>query len=346
MPFIRNTWHVIAWSHEVPAGALFARRIAGESIVLFRRADGSVAALENKCPHRHAPLALGRLEGDCVRCMYHGIRFDADGRCVEVPGQTATPAALRVRAFPVVERKNWIWVWAGDPARADASQIVDTFSLDSPGWRYRPAYLHYHAHHLLIADNVLDFSHLSYVHEKTLGGSAAIAGTRAQVEKLPNGVHIHREVKNTDASPLHRKLGMSGGEVDRWWTYDYTLPGVLSLDSGVRPSNGAPGKALHFHSFQAIVPESETTSHYFFMQAHDFDLDDANLTESLHHGVVAAFLEDKAMIEAQAKLISETPPAPMIGLPMDAALTQYRRVYEAAVAAESKPASPTAATRD
>ncbi len=103
----------------------------------------------------------------------------------------------------------------------------------------------------------------------------------------------------------------------------------------MRPSNGAPGKQLHFHSFQAIVPESETTSHYFFMQAHDFDLDDAQLTASLHQGVLAAFLEDKAMIESQAKLISETPPAPMIGLPMDAALTQYRRLYEAALAADA-----------
>jgi len=329
---MRNCWYVLAWSHEVAPGALFARRVAGESLVVYRRADGSVAALENRCPHRHAPLAMGRLEGDDLRCMYHGIKFDAEGRCIEVPGQGATPSALCVRSFPVVERKRWIWVWTGDAAAADAALIPDTFSLDSPRWRYEPAYLHYQANHLLIADNVLDFSHLSYVHEKTLGGTAAIANARPQVEKLPNGVHIHREVKNTAPSPLHQRLGMPAGEVDRWWTYDYLLPGVLLLDSGVRPSNGAPGKQLHFHSCQAIVPESETTSHYYFMQAHDFDLDDGALTHSLHEGVVAAFHEDKAMIEAQARLIAESAPAPMIGLPMDAALTLYRRLHDAALA--------------
>jgi vanillate O-demethylase monooxygenase subunit len=147
-------------------------------------------------------------------------------------------------------------------------------------------------------------------------------------------VHIHREVRNTAPSPLHQRLAMPPGEVDRWWTYDYTLPGILKLDSGVRPANGASGKQLHFHSCQAIVPESETTSHYFFMQAHDFDLDDARLTHSLYEGVLAAFHEDKAMIEAQARLIEESPPTQMIGLSMDAALTRYRRLYDAALAAE------------
>jgi phenylpropionate dioxygenase-like ring-hydroxylating dioxygenase large terminal subunit len=329
--FITNAWYVAAWDHEVPRGTLFNRRIIGESLLLYRRGDGTLVALDNRCPHRHAPLHLGRLEDDCVRCMYHGLKFDAQGHCIEVPGQNAKPAALRVRSYPVIEKQRWIWVWMGDPERADASTLPDTFSLDSPGWRYRPAYLHYQANHLLIADNVLDFSHLSYVHEKTLGGSAAIAGTRAHVEKLANGVHIHREVRNTAPSPLHRSLGMPAGEVDRWWTYDYMLPGVLLLDSGVRPSGEAPGMRLHFHSCQAIVPESETTSHYFFMQAHDFALENAQLTEALYQGVLTAFHEDKSMIEAQQALIDATPPAPMIGLPMDAALAQYRRLYEQAL---------------
>ncbi len=333
-PFVRNHWYVIAWDHEIPAGAPFARRLLGESIVLFRRGDGSLAALDDRCPHRHAPLHLGRLEGDCLRCMYHGLKFAADGRCVEVPGQAATPSALRVRSYPVVERKRWVWIWMGDPAHADSARIPDTFSLDAPDWRYKPAYLHYQANHLLIADNVLDFSHLSYVHEKTLGGTAAIAGAKPTVEKLVNGVHIHREVQNTAPSPLHVSLGMPPGEVDRWWTYDYLVPGVLLLASGVRPANGAAGTQLQFHSCQAIVPESETTSHYFFMQAHGFALEDGQLTDALHRGVVTAFLEDKAMIESQAAMIAASPPAPMIGLPMDAALTMYRRHYEQALAAE------------
>ncbi len=338
--FVRERWYVVAWSHEVPPGKPFSRRIAGQALVIYRRGDGTLVALDDRCPHRHAPLHLGRLEGDDLRCMYHGLKFNPEGRCIEVPGQTASPSALQVRAYPVVERKRWIWVFLGDAGRADAAEIPDTFSLDSPDWRYRPAYLHYQSHHLLIADNVLDFSHLSYVHEKTLGGTAAIAGTRPKVEKLADGVHIHREVRNTAPSPLHLKLGIPPGEVDRWWTYDYLVPGVLLLASGVRPANGAPGAQLHFHSCQAIVPETATTSHYFFMQAHGFALDDDKLTESLHAGVMTAFIEDKTMIEAQQALIDASTPAPMVALPMDNALFLYRRAYAAALATDSGRSNP------
>ena len=125
-------------------------------------------ALDNKCCHRHAPLIYGCWGVYCIRCMYHGLKFGADGRCVEIPGQTAIPSSVKVKTFPVVERKRWIWVWLGDPAKAEPATIPDMFSLEHPEWRMKPGYMHYKANHLLISDNILDFSHLSYVHENTL----------------------------------------------------------------------------------------------------------------------------------------------------------------------------------
>jgi phenylpropionate dioxygenase-like ring-hydroxylating dioxygenase large terminal subunit len=336
-PFLRNCWYVAAWDHEILADTLFKRTILGQSIVFFRTAAGKIVALDDKCAHRHAPLSMGRKEGDCVRCMYHGLKFDSTGRCVEIPGQKAIPASVKVRSYPIVELKRWVWIWMGDPARADPAGIPDTFSLADPSWRMKPGYLHYNANHLLISDNLLDFSHLSFVHERTLGGTPQIAGTRPHMERLSNGVKLTRRVLGTVPAPYHVRLGAPTGPVDRWWIYDYIVPGILLLDSGVKPAEGfenSTGASLRFHSCQAITPESAASTHYFFMQAHAFALDDATVTESLYQSVVGAFEEDRRIIEAQQALIDTMPRTEMIGLPMDAALAQFRRVYQGLLAAE------------
>jgi phenylpropionate dioxygenase-like ring-hydroxylating dioxygenase large terminal subunit len=336
-PFLRNVWYVAAWSHEVGPDQLFQRTILGQSLLFFRTSLGKVVALDNKCCHRHAPLSQGRREGDCVRCMYHGLKFGADGRCIEIPGQTAIPSSVRVKTFPIMETKRWIWVWLGDPAMADATAIPEMFSLEHPQWRMKPGYMHYKANHLLISDNILDFSHLSYVHEKTLGGSTAIAGTRPKTERLERGVRLTREIKGSVPAPNHIKLGAPTGPVDRWWIYDYLIPGILLLDSGVKASNPGEGggRTLNFHSCQAITPETERSTHYFFMQAHGFSLEDPTITDSLYAGVIAAFDEDQRIVEAQQQLIDSTPPAEMIGLIADTALAHFREVYQRALDEEA-----------
>jgi len=168
--FIKNTWYVAAWSHEVGASNIFSRTIISQPVMLYRKEDGQVVALQDRCGHRGAPLSLGRREGDCVRCMYHGLKFDSRGACVEVPAQERIPPQAKVQTFPVVERHRWIWIWMGDPALADPATIPDTHWLDDPDWRGLPGYIHYYVNYLLICDNLLDFSHLPYVHPTTLGG--------------------------------------------------------------------------------------------------------------------------------------------------------------------------------
>jgi phenylpropionate dioxygenase-like ring-hydroxylating dioxygenase large terminal subunit len=135
-----------------------------------------VVALEDRCCHRQAPLSKpAASEGDCVRCGYHGLLFDGQGRCTEIPGLDKVPPHVRVRRYPVVVKNRWVFVWMGDAERADPALLPDNFSNDHPDWIHLPGYLHYDTNYLLICDNLLDFSHLSYVHEKTLGGSTKIA---------------------------------------------------------------------------------------------------------------------------------------------------------------------------
>ena len=341
MAFLQNCWYVAAWDHEILGDTLLQRTICGESIVLFRTMDGEPTALANKCCHRHAPLHLGRKEGDCIRCMYHGLKYDATGRCVEIPGQESIPVKLAQRRFPVVQRKRWVWIWMGDPARADASQIPDTFSMTDTAWRWKPGYLHYKANYLNIADNLLDFSHLSYVHEHTFGGSPNIAEAKPEVSRIERGIRVSRPVRDTVPAPYHRRLGKFTGKVNRWFAYDLLVPGVLLLEASIRPVEDADDddvRALRFHSCQAITPETEGSTHYFFMQAHSFALDDAVVTESIEQSQRAAFLEDSRILEAQQQMIDSTPATPMINIVADKALMQYRRIIDDLISAEKSAA--------
>ena len=199
--FIRNTWYVAGWDKEVGPSELFARTIIGIPVLMYRDAQGKVVALEDRCCHRGAPLSIGRREGDCVRCLYHGLKFDTGGRCVEAPAQQRIPPQA-VRTFPVVERHRWLWIWMGDAEAADPSLIPDTHWLDDPAWRSLDGYIHYDVNYLLIADNLLDFSHLPFVHPTTLGGSEDYASVQPQVERLEDGVRITRWTLGTEAPPL------------------------------------------------------------------------------------------------------------------------------------------------
>ncbi len=349
MPFLTNAWYVVAWDHELLPDGLLARRVLDQPLVLWRRADGTAVAMHDLCPHRHAPLSLGRREGDSIRCMYHGLRFDGTGQCVEVPGQDLLPPKACVQMRPVVERKRWIWVWMGEPGMADPAQIPDTFSLDSPAWRMKPGYKHFEAEFLLVTDNLLDFSHLSFVHEKTFGGSTAIAHVRHEVSEFADGPHtgvkVFRRVPGTVPAPYHQRLGQFTGRVNRWFDYTLRLNGLFMMAAGVQSVERAdddPHGALNFHTCQALTPETAHSTHYFFAQAHGFALHDATVTEAIYQSVATAFDEDIRMIEAQQRNIRAHPGVAMVPIAADGALARFRRLHAAACRAASSP-SPTPA---
>lgn len=337
--FIHNTWYVAGWSSEVPSDGFLARTILGTPLALWRDAQGQVVAFEDMCCHRGAPLSRGRREGDCVRCMYHGLLFDRSGKCVEVPSQDLVPANARVRTFPIVERHRWIWIWMGDVEKADPALVPDTHWLDDPAWRSLEGYTHYDTNYLLICDNLLDFSHLSYVHEKTLGGSPRIAQAVPAIEKVPGptadwpqlGIRVTRHVPDVPPPPFYQRFRPFETHIDRWFIYDFLLPGTLLMHSGGRPV-GDPDdrRAVRLHSCQTLTPETESSTHYFFQQSHPADaLDEAAaqaMTESIYASLVQAFNEDRDMITAQYRNILRNPAAPMLPLAMDAALTQFRRL--------------------
>jgi len=344
-PWLRNCWYVIAWDHEIPAHGLFARTVLGEPIVVYRTSDGGFAALEDRCCHRHAPLSLGRLEGDCLRCGYHGLKFDATGRCVAIPGLDVVPEHVRVRSYPLQLKNKWLFVWMGDPALASPERLPDNFSCDSVHWKHRPGYLRYDTPYLLICDNLLDFSHLSYVHEKTLGGSAAIAESRPTIEPVnapgQRGLRVSRLVRDVPPPPFYQRFRSFDGHLDRWFIYDFVLPATLLMHSGGRPVSDAPDDMTHavrLHSCQTLTPETETSTHYFFQQSHPAGEGDDTIAESIYQSLVGAFNEDRDMITAQARNIA--PDQSMVPLHMDAALMRFRQLLQRELDAERAVSRP------
>lgn len=327
--WLKNSWYVAAWSHEVLGDTLLERTILCEPILMYRQADGTVVAMDNRCPHRKAPLSKGRREGDTIRCMYHGLQFEPTGRCIEIPGQPNVPEKLCLRSYPVVEKERWIWIWMGDPAQANPALLPPTPTLKHPEWPYKPGYMHYQADYLLICDNLLDFSHLSYVHEKTLGGSPNIAEVEPRIERIERGLQVTRDVANTVPAPYHQRLGKFSGKVDRRFRYEFLLPGILLLHAHVKPAGQADDDmsgALQFDSCQALTPETTNTTHYFYMQAHKFKQDDITITESIYQSLCTAFEEDRRMIEAQQRMLLLPERSPMQMIIADKGLAMFRRM--------------------
>jgi len=342
--YVRNCWYVIAWDHEVPADGLFSRTVLDEAILLFRTAAGEIVGLRDRCCHRLAPLSKGRKEGDCVRCGYHGLLFDATGRCVEIPGADSVPEKARVQRYPIAVKNKWVFVWMGAAEKADTALLPDNFSCDSPDWDYVPGYLHYDTPQELVCDNLLDFSHLSYVHENTLGGSIAIARARPTIENVPRGIRVTRHIPDVPSPPYYREVRGVVGNLDRWFIYDFLLPGTLLMDSGGRPAGAPWGEnrgGVRHHSCQTVTPETDNSTHYFFQQARHTSEGDHSIAEAAYRVLCRAFDEDREMITAQAREIARDPSAPMLPLAMDAAVVRFRKLVADTVAME-RAAAPAA----
>jgi vanillate O-demethylase monooxygenase subunit len=349
--FLRNCWYVAGWSHHFPEDAPVARTMLGEPIVLYRKPDGGVVALEDRCCHRLAPLSKGRREGDDLRCMYHGLKFAPSGQCVEIPGQSIVPPHAQVRAYPVVEQDCWVWVWMGETALADPALIPAALGHGDPGWWMQTGHLAYEANFQLINDNLLDLAHLSYVHENTLGrNSMSWANSKPQVSRIERGLRISRWVVNNPAPKyLDQPQGMM---TDMWASYDYMAAGVFllrtrSYAAGTAAACGmqAPDAEPLWTTLtsQAVTPIDERHTIYYYSGCLEKGFAGEDQSKTQFVLFERAFAEDKAMIEAQQQVIWGTQEPRMLGTSSDHALNQFRRLMAELIDAEQQPAKAAAA---
>lgn len=347
--FLYNWWYVAAWDHELIDGKIMSRTILEKPVVLYRGESGRYVAMDDRCCHRAAPLSMGRVEGDCLRCMYHGLKYDTDGQCIQIPGQDVIAKSLRVHSYPVIERNHLVWIWMGDPDLADPDLILDYAPLGDPAWRGLPAYLHYDANWLLIVDNLSDFAHLAFVHTNTLGGSEEYAYTTKPVaiERLDDGFRVERWHMNSDPPPFHRKvIPDKDARVDRRNIGRMHVPGVFFLESMFAPAGKGAEKgnlegAREYRNCQYMTPETRSSTHFFWNYLHNFDLDNPNIALSLRDSLLEGFMEDKAIIEAQQYLLDADPVFRMRTLGSDAALKHFRMLLGKRISEEASRGSAT-----
>jgi len=334
--WIRNAWYVAAWTHEIEPGRIHARTIVDQPLVIYRTSDGGMVALEDRCPHRFAPLSMGRLEGDSLRCMYHGLKFAPDGKCVEIPGQKLIPQSACVRRYPLQVVGSWVWIWMGDADKADPATIPPSLALDDPAYRLQAGQLDYDADYLLIDDNLLDLSHLSFTHEKTLGlDMPQWADERPRTVPLDRGLRFQRWLRNHPPRGFMRKLGE---RVDVWNSYDFLFPGIFLQRTDFHPAGTAErsdgkapeGQPLFYRiDEQAVTPVGRRASRYFYaVGTRARDIDPGKL-ERLFEVTTAAFHEDKRIIEAQQKMIDLDPDRAMLPTSLDAGPTRFRKLVDA-----------------
>jgi len=348
--FLRNCWYVVAWDNEVGREP-FARTILNQPVVLYRTQSGEAVALEDRCCHRHLPLSIGKVIGDGLQCGYHGLEYDRDGACVRVPGQTKVPPDARVKSYPVVEKWNWLWIWMGDPARADAGTIPDWHWVDDPDWRTvkgndaKP--LPVACNYQLITDNLLDIAHLTYVHSSSIGNDS-IVEFPIKTERFERMVKMTRMVPDRAAAPFYQWAGKFKGNVDRWLTTTVEMPCYIVNDAGcvdvgtdTRPGHRDHG--VEMRVLNAPTPETETTTHYFYAHARHFGIDDDEVEEAYRTQFTQVFLEDKAVLEAQQRSMTMKPDAPMVDINTDAPSIATRLMLSELIDKENAPSVASAA---
>lgn len=351
MEYLRNAWYVAMWGEGLADG-LATRTILNEPIVFYRTADGKPAALFDRCPHRFAPLHRGKRVGaDRIQCGYHGLEFNSTGACARNPhGDGRLPPAA-VRAYPLVEKHSIVWIWMGETARADATLIPDFPMLD-PGSGYALTArdcIRMEANYELITDNLLDLSHVSFLHDGILGNEDTIPA-EIKVRSQGRRVVVSRGMSNVRAPGMFDLLfKRDGGRVDMWTDMRWDAPGCMLNDAGIT-APGAPRSAgtgifgTHF-----LTPETDRTTLYHFCAARQNPLPfPPEIADEIRQKLTdlrrMAFADqDEPMIRAQQRAHEAANFAlkPTL-LPIDAGPVRYKQILNRLIA-EERPESSSAA---
>ena len=324
--FLKNAWYCGGWDYEVHQGrdAIVSRMMAGERVVLYRKPDGGVVALEDRCPHRQAALSLGRKEGNSLRCLYHGMKFNSEGVCEEFLVRRRFRSVACVRSYPVVEKDNWIWGLDGRTrqgrsqpdllfGRAERSQLAyqdladargDQLSLgDRESCRSQPPDLgpseHGRWRSCLWRDQADPHHHATRPQHGVLGSLGCTH--RIGEAHLPGG----HEARYLLRHPAHRALQL-----------DHAVPRLQRRHQHEGESNGQ--LLVDTWTCQAVTPRDEDSVDYYYSWGASKETEIKGLSDLLGNALDEAFTEDKTMLEAQHLRRKEKPNLKMINISHDA----------------------------
>jgi phenylpropionate dioxygenase-like ring-hydroxylating dioxygenase large terminal subunit len=336
-PFITDEWYVVAFCGEITR-SLRKRTVLGRRLVLFRTSTGSPIALEDRCPHRSYPLSSGKLDGNTIVCGYHGLQFDAAGDCIEVPSQPTCPKGVGVRAYPLVELGPFVWGWFGDPAQADQAAIPATPWLENDQWTSSQDYFHLPGNYVSLHENLLDLTHLSYVHADSFG-TPDYARAPYEVEQKEGHYRITRSVVPTRLPPVWgQSTGLLHDQAARIATSEFLSPGLHVVSATFYDNNLKVPARPEFRIRTCHVPTPETngSTHYFIVHSRDFALEDAGVTAFMREQLMLAFAEDVGALSLLEQVLSEAAEDHYeLSFASDAAAVAMRRYLKKRAVAES-----------
>lgn len=337
--FVKDAWYVAAWDREI-GRELKQVRLLGENVLLYRRRDGVAVALEDACPHRKLPLSMGRLLGDEVECGYHGLRFDCAGVCTRVPGAEKIPHVARVRAYPLVERYGMLWIWLGDEALADPAKIFQVEHWGDPEWGVNMGdAMTVDCNYLYVTDNLLDPSHVAWVHQTSFG-NAACEDVPVNTRETDTGVIVSRWMMDVEVAPFYAPFVRFKGNCDREQHYEVRYPSHAIIKAIFVPAGtGGPGKPLHpdvflMDSYNFMTPIDEKRTRYFWFQMRNFAPGDEAVSQKFAVSVRGAFEEDRVVLNA-VQIGMDTRTSPNLDLKIDAGPLRFRRRIDRLIEAEN-----------
>lgn len=337
--YLRNTWYVAAWDSEVTRDPRQIM-VLGEKIVVYRTQSGDPVALLDACPHRKLPLSKGRLKGDQIECGYHGLTFDCSGACVRVPGQNRIPDAAHIHSYPVVSRYGLVWIWMGDPDGADPDKIFKVEHFDDPDWGInRGDAMPFECNYLYITDNLLDPSHVAWVHQSSFG-NAACEEEALKVEGTDTGVVVSRWMYDVDVAPFYQKLVPFEGKCDRQQHYEVRYPSLAYIKAiftpagtGGNASDLPEGQFFQMDSYNFMTPVDERTTRYYWFQIRNVHPDNQEISDYMSASVEFAFNEDReVLLEVQKGMDEKT--TRNIDIAIDAGPLLFRRRLQKLIDAE------------
>jgi phenylpropionate dioxygenase-like ring-hydroxylating dioxygenase large terminal subunit len=330
-----NCWWVVAAAAEVTRKPL-CRWLLDQRVVLFRTQAGAPVALEDRCAHRWAPLSQGKLLGDEIACPYHGFRYDSRGACALVPTQSHVPGALQVRSYPVREHAAFVWIWTGAPDKADPALLPDIPELPEPTYLHVMGYMDVNCNYMGLQENLLDPTHVPYVHTNVGQGAWRAPPTEVKVTDR-NVTFIYCNPEGALASYEAQPMGVAAGTKVRrtdWGTFASPACNVSGNDIEVAATEAGTYKLVTVH---CTTPVSPNRTHYWWLFAQNYGQHIPNLKEDLAALLIAAFKQDKEILEA----IQETrdrelrgDSAPEVIVRADRAAVEARRIVERMLSAE------------
>ncbi len=336
--FLRDAWYVAAIDGELQ-DRLLPIKVLDERIVLYRQTNGDPVALEDACVHRKLPLSMGHIRGDNVECGYHGLTYNAAGECVRIPCTDRIPKGARVRSYPVASRYGLLWIWMGRPELANISTIFNVEHWGDPSWGVtRGDGMTVNCSYLYMTDNLLDPTHVAWVHPGSFG-NAACESTPVDVKANETGVIASRWMRAVEVAPLYVPFIQFPGLCDRLQHYEVRYPSHALIKAVFVPSGaGGPDAERHesafiMDSYNFLTPIDTEHTRYFWFQMRNVFPNDAEISRLMAEGVRNAFEEDRAILNAVHESFAQTH-TPNIDIAIDAAPLRFRRRMQQLIVAQ------------